>query len=104
MLGLIAASATIFVLQTAPVATIISLTEGGQVFQIWRSIVCLSFPYYILSAGVTAIAQQLSQVWDWQIPVLVMLAMYGVYRSYAGYFKHMPARVPAVAMAKAAGH
>jgi hypothetical protein len=83
MLGLIAAGATIFVLQTAPVATIISLTEGGQVFQIWRSIVCLSFPYYILSAGVTAIAQQLSQVWDWQIPVLVMLAMYGVYRSYA---------------------
>lgn len=103
MLALVAAGAVFFALQTLPVATIISLTEGGRAFQIWRSIVRLSFPYFILSAGVTAIAEILSQVWDWQIPVLVMLTMYGVYRSYVAYFGHMTAQVPAVAMAKATG-
>ena len=99
---LVLASATFFLLQTGPVATIISLTEGGQVLQIWRGVVRLSFPYYVLSAGVTSIAQTVSQAWGWEIPVLVMLTMYGVYRSYVGYFGQMTARVPAMAMAKAA--
>ena len=103
MLALVAAGAAFFALQTVPVAAILALTEGGSVFRIWRSIVQLSFPYFVLSAGVTAIAETLSQVWDWQIPVLVMLTMYGVYRSYVTYFGHMSAQVPAVAFAKAAG-
>lgn len=103
MLELVAAGATFFALQTAPVATIISLTEGRPAFQIWKSIVQLSFPYYVLSMGVTAIAQALSQVWDWQIPVLLMLTMYGVYRCYVGYFGHMTAQLPGAALAKAAG-
>ena len=104
MLAVVAAGSIFIVVQTAPVATILSLTEGGHAFQIWRSIVRLSFPYYVLSAGMAAMAQQLSQVWDWQIPVLALVTMYGVYRSYVGYFKHMSAEVPAVAFARAAGH
>lgn len=100
--GLALASATFILLQTGPVATIISLTEGVRIFDTWRSIVRLSFPYFVLSAGVTSIVQSVSQVWGWEISLLLMLTMYGVYRSYVGYFGQMTARTPAVALAKAA--
>src|SRR5205807_3884740 len=46
---LVMAAATVFLVQTMPVATIISLTEGGRILRIWSSIFQLSFPYYVLS-------------------------------------------------------
>lgn len=104
IVALILATATFFFLQTAPVATIISLTEGGHRFQIWRGIVGMSFPYYVLSAGVTTIAQTFGQVWGWEVSLVALLTMYGVYRSYVGYFRLMTTQMPALAMAKAAGH
>src|SRR5882724_32423 len=45
------AGATFFLVQTIPVATVIALTEGAEILRTWLSIVHLSFPYYVLSAG-----------------------------------------------------
>jgi MASE9 protein len=91
-----------FLAQTVPVATIISLTEGGKLAQIWSNIFHLSFPYYVLSAGVTSIVTAASQHVGWQIPLLVLPVMYGVYRSYAVYFGRSVADMSCQPMAKAA--
>jgi MASE9 protein len=101
-LALVLAGATFFLFQTVPVATIISLTEGGTMLRIWHGIVRLSFPYYVLSAGVTSIATTLSHNWGWLMPLLVMLTMYGVYRSYTKYFGTMMTPAPVKAYAAAA--
>jgi len=99
---LVLAGATFFLVQTLPVATIIALTEGGTMPRIWSSIVHLSFPYYVLSVGVASIVSTASQHWGWQIPLLVMAVMYGVYRSYRVYFGLPETSVRPFALAKAA--
>jgi len=99
---LVLAGATFFLLQTLPVATIIALTEGGAMPRIWSSIVHLSFPYYVLSAGVASIVTTASQHWGWQTPLLVLAVMYGVYRSYRIYFGRPEASARPSALAKAA--
>ena len=100
---LVLAGATFFLVQTIPVAAIISLTEGGRVLRIWSSIFHLSFPYYVLSAGVTSIVTTASHRIGWPIPFLVLPAMYGVYRSYRLYFGQAATLTCTVVLAKAAG-
>jgi len=80
------AAASFFLAQTIPVAIIISLTEGGNAPRIWSSICTLSFPYYVLSAGVTSLVTTASHRIGWQIPLLVLPVMFGVYRSCRLYF------------------
>ena len=99
---LVLAGATFFLVQTLPVATIIALTEGGTMPRIWSSIVHLSFPYYVLSAGVASIVTTASQHWGWQVPVLVLAVMYGVYRSYRVYFGRPETSARPSILAKAA--
>jgi hypothetical protein len=99
---MVLAGATFFLAQTLPVATIIALTEGGTMPRIWSSIVHLSFPYYVLSAGVASIVTTASQHWGWQIPLLVLTVMYGVYRSYRVYFGQPETSGRPSALAKAA--
>jgi hypothetical protein len=99
---LVLAGATFFLVQTLPVATIIALTEGGAMVRIWSSIVHLSFPYYVLSAGVASIVTAASQHWGGPIPLLVLAVMYGVYRSYRVYFGRSQASARPSALAKAA--
>jgi len=100
---LVLAGASFFLVQTVPVATIISLTEGGSALRIWSSICHLSFPYYVLSAGVTSLATAASHRIGWQIPLLVLPVMYGIYRSYDLYFGRAGTPARPIALAKAAG-
>ena len=97
------AVASFFLIQTIPVATIISLTEGGSALRIWSSIFHLSFPYYVLSAGVTSVVTAASQRIVWQVPLLVLPAMYGVYCSYRLYFGRAAQVDDTLTMAQAAG-
>lgn len=102
-LFLVLAGTTFFLVQTIPVATIISLTEGGSALRIWSSIFHLSFPYYVLSAGVTSLATAASNLIGWQIPLLVLPVMFGVYQSYGLYFSRGETPALSIAKAKAAG-
>ena len=56
-LGLALATVTLFLGQTAPVAAIVAVSEGKAAGQIWWSLAHLSFPYYVVSAGVTTMVQ-----------------------------------------------
>ncbi len=78
--------AVFFLTQTVPVASIIQLTEGGALRRIWISIAQCSFPFYVLSAGLTSMALSTQQpTWQWMLISLPML--YAVYCSYRSYFR-----------------
>jgi hypothetical protein len=85
-LGLVLATTTLFLGQTAPVATIVALSEGKAAGQIWWSLAHLSFPYYVVSAGVTSMVQTVSSHMGWGLALAVFLVMYGIHRSYRTYF------------------
>lgn len=105
-LGLPAAALTLFLMQTAPVATVIALTDGGPVSVIWTKIARMTFPYYVLSAGMASMMMAARQHVGWQVPLLALPVMYGTYRSYQTYFGWETADQTSHGMAKAAtaGH
>jgi MASE9 protein len=99
---LVLAGAGLLLAQTLPVATIISLTEGGCLHRIWLHIFQLSFPYYVLGTGITSLLTTVSKHVGWQIPLLAMPVMYAIYRSYRLYFREGGAQPSPLLRAKAA--
>jgi hypothetical protein len=99
---LVLAGTSLLLTQTVPVATIISLTEGGRLFRIWFNIFQLSFPYYVLSTGITSIMTTISRHVGWQVPLLALPVMYAIYHSYRLYFRMTGAQAPTLLRAKAA--
>jgi len=85
-LGLALAGITLFLGQTVPVAGIIGISEGKAAGTIWWSLAHLSFPYYVLSAGVCSMVQAASSHLGWPLALAVLPVMYGVHRSYRLYF------------------
>jgi hypothetical protein len=85
-LGLALAAATLFLAQTTPVATIIALSEGKAVGAVWWNLAHLSFPYFVLSGGVSSMVQTASSHMGWQLTLAVFPLMYGIHRSYRLYF------------------
>ena len=76
-----------FLAETIPVASIIRFTEGGAIPQIWASIAHYSFPFYVLSAGITSIARSATPQFGWQLPLVSLPVLYAIYRSYQSYFR-----------------
>jgi hypothetical protein len=88
-LGLALATATLFLGQTAPVAAIVAVSEGKAAGQIWWSLAHLSFPYYVVSAGVTTMVQAVSSHMGWGLALAVFPVMFVIHRSYRLYFRRM---------------
>lgn len=88
-LGMVLATTTLFLGQTAPVAGIVAVSEGKAAGQIWWSLAHLSFPYYVVSAGVTSMVQAMSSHLGWGLALAVFPVMYGIHRSYRLYFAAM---------------
>jgi len=86
-LGLALGAAAYLLVNTIPVASIIALTESGNVFGIWRQIVQLTFPYFVLAAGVAGLAKLAAHAFAWYIPLLVLPLMFFVQRSFTVYFQ-----------------
>ena len=102
-LGLALATATLFLGQTAPVAAIVAVSEGKAVGQIWWSLAHLSFPYYVISAGVTTMVQAVSSHLGWGLALAAFPVMYGIHRSYRLYFGRMAQTPRPEVLVKAAG-
>ena len=81
-----ATTATFFLGQTLPVSVIVALTDGGAVRRIWANIAQVSFPYYVVSAGVTSMVNAAGQHLGWTTAMLLVPVMYAIYRSYRRYF------------------
>jgi hypothetical protein len=83
---LLLSAAAFFVVNTAPVAIIISFTEAKNALKVWGNIFQLSFPYFVLSTAVAALILITTKHLGWQPPVLVLPVMFGVFSSYKRYF------------------
>jgi hypothetical protein len=104
-LMLSAATATFFLGQTVPVAAIIKLTQSTSMRRAWVSIVQLSFPYYVVSAGVSSMLNLVGHRFGWQAAIVVFPVMYGIHHSYRLYFSRVSEalRTPPLSRAASAG-
>jgi hypothetical protein len=85
---LIAAAIVFFVADTVPVAIVLGLAEGANVLKTWKEIALLTFPFFVLSAGVVSMAAAAVAVVGWQIPLAMFPVMAMIYLSYKRYFTH----------------
>src|ERR1700723_2196631 len=104
-LTLSATTAAFFLGQTVPVAGIIKLTQSTSMRRTWMSLVKLSFPYYVVSAGVTSMLNLVSHRFGWQAAMAVCPVMYGTHHSYRLYFGRISEalRTPPLARTASAG-
>jgi hypothetical protein len=85
-----------FLANTAPVAIVIWLTEQASILRTWLEMLQLSFPYMVASAGVAGISLTVTQEIGWQVPLVVLAIMAGIFVSYRRFFAATAIR-PAVA-------
>jgi len=88
--GLLASTAlTFFVMNTVPVATVISLTEGKRIKNTWQECYFWSFPYYLVGAAIAGSISSLNSVIGWQTSLLFLPIIYWIYRSYRLYLDRL---------------
>jgi hypothetical protein len=100
--NLVLAAATYFLANTAPVASIIGLTEGGNPFALWHKVFLWSFPNYVIGAGLTAIVSTFTTVSGLASVATLMAVLFAVYQSYKVYVSRSEQAQPQ-AMSMAAG-
>ena len=88
-LAIVLGAITVLIANTMPVAAIIAITESGQVGRIWTQILRLTFPYYLLAAGIAGLVKLANYAVGWQVPVMILPAMLLVYHSYTTYFHQL---------------
>lgn len=74
-----------FLLNTLPVAAIISLTEHKSLRKVWSDCYFWSLPYYLAGAAVAGLVGWINQRVSWQTTLLALPAMFVIYRSYKLY-------------------
>lgn len=99
---LTSATAAFLLGQTMPVACVIKVAEGAPFGRTWVGIVQLSFPYFVLSAGLTSMVNLASYRFGWEAALLAFPVMFGVYRSYRLYFAKAVEALSSPAMTRAA--
>lgn len=95
--GLVLATVTLFLGQTIPVAAIIAASESKSASAIWWNLLELSFPYYVVSAGVTSMLETVGLHLGWGLALAVFPVMYAIHRSYRLYFAGRTAEAPRTA-------
>ena len=88
-LGLTLATVSLFLGQTAPVAGIVAVSEAKSPGNVWLNLAQLSFPYYVVSAGVTSMVQAMTPHLGWGLALAVFPVMYFIHRCYRRYFNAM---------------
>jgi hypothetical protein len=96
------ATVTLFAGQTVSVATIVAIGKGEAMHRIWWNLAHLSFPYYVVSAGVTSMLQSVSHHPGWVLALAVCPVMYGIHRSYRLYFGWLVEYLRPVGLARGA--
>ena len=89
------AAAGFFVVNTVPVAIVISLTEAKNALKVWGHIFQLSFPYFVASAAIAGLVLAATAQIGWQVPLFVLPVMFGVFNSYKRYFGGAKETAPA---------
>ena len=100
---LIASAALAFFLaDTLPVSAIISMTSPTRWMEGWSEIALMTFPYFVLSAGVACIVDTGFTVIGWEAGLGTMAVMLAVFRCFQFYFRNVRTVVkPGVAVRSA---
>src|SRR5947209_7540797 len=84
---LVIAAMTFFACDTLPVAAIISAVERRNMWKLWADMALMTFPYFLLSAGVATIIATTTHfigfAWSLALPI-----MFVVYLSFKRYLRH----------------
>ena len=83
LLGL--AATMYFIANAGSIAMVISLTERRPIKRILVDCYFWSFPYYLVGAGIAGAIAWLNQSFNWETSLLVLPAVYLIYRSYRLY-------------------
>jgi diguanylate cyclase (GGDEF)-like protein/putative nucleotidyltransferase with HDIG domain len=79
------AATVYFIANAGSIATVISLTERRPLNRILVDCYFWSFPYYLVGAGIAGIIAWLNQTFNWETSLLLVPAVYLIYRSYRLY-------------------
>ena len=80
--ALLVATLVYFGLNSISVATVVALSEGARIGKTWTNVYAWAFPYYLVGAAIAAVIQLVSRVAGWEMSILVIPAVYAIYRSY----------------------
>ena len=77
-------AAAFFLADTLPVAAIISAMGGGKMWKLWVEMALLTFPYFVLSAGMASIIVGASRYVGiaWSLALPVMFVVFLSFRRY----------------------
>jgi hypothetical protein len=81
-----AAALAFFLADTIPVAIILGLAERSDIVKTWKELALLTFPFFVLSAGLASMAATAVMFVGWQIPLTIFPVMAITYASYKRYF------------------
>jgi len=101
-LAIALAAGTLFLGQTVPVAAIIALNEDGAMGRVWLNLAQLSFPYFVIGAGMSSMMQTVDHHLGWGAALAVFPVMYGIHRSYVTYFARTVEALRTAPMTRAA--
>jgi hypothetical protein len=82
-----AAALAFFVADTVPVAAIISMTGSTKFVDGWNTMALMTFPYFVLSAGLACIVATGVNVIGWTAGTVALAVMLGVYFCFRFYFE-----------------
>jgi diguanylate cyclase (GGDEF)-like protein/putative nucleotidyltransferase with HDIG domain len=82
---LVVASTVYFIANAGSIATVISLSERRPLTRILVDCYLWSFPYYLVGAGIAGAVAWLNKTFNWETSLLMMPAVYLIYRSYRLY-------------------
>ncbi len=90
---LIASAALAFFLaDTLPVAAIIRMTSPVKLLEVWSEMALMTFPYFVLSAGLACIVAVGFRAVGWIAGIATLAIMVAVYRCFQFYFRHVRVR------------
>lgn len=81
-LPILIAAFVYFLLNTIPVAAIIALVEGIPITTKWSTAYYWTLPYYLIGAAIAGMIQFMNRLAGWELSILILPAIYGIYRSY----------------------
>jgi PAS domain S-box-containing protein len=84
-LRLAIAASVFFVVNTAPIAVVIALTEKKSIRQVWSECYCWSYAHYLVGAAMVGVFMFANRTLDWQAWLLILPVIYVIHRSYRLY-------------------
>ena len=80
--ALAVAAVTYFFMNTVVVALVIGWSSGESVLALWRREYLWYLPFYVVGAGLAAVAHLISERWGWTTSLLLIPIVYTIYRAY----------------------